>query len=344
MKKIFALLSTAVLTCSVAFAHVSNEYTIYDDTQYSEAKDELVQLRTLGVIPYTHGASIYGPQDILKKEELGYWTAQFFGKDDKKNEKDYVKEAIDMKLIDTDKGNATYTDVLTAYFGNGALKDKEMQEAIKGKEKKEITKEDFAILLGKFVDLDGKDNLLLKSGYQAGPKGKVESVITKEVKEGDTTFNTYQLVIGGVTYPVSHHPKILFGPVELEKWIGKEVETTWVLKAHPDENVEKEKGKKIKLTHGNEKHDEKAVQATVDTKKKDEKASNVSDLSIEFIQAKEGQFKTSEYAPIQKEGQKKDENKTENEKDEKGFPWALTIGGVIVVGLLGFVFASRRRS
>ena len=325
----------------MAFAHVSNEYTIYDDTQHSEAKVPLVQLRTLGVIPYAHGANIYGPQDILKKQELGYWTAQFFGKDDKKNEKDYVKEALDMKIIDSDKGNATYSDVLTAFFGKDAAKDKEMQEAIKGKEKKEITKEEFAILLGKFVQRDGKDSLLMKSGLQEGPKGKIDKVITKEVTEGETKFNTYQVEINGVTYPVSGHPKALYGPVELEKWVGKEIQTTWVLKATQGEDVMKGKDQKVKLTHGNEKHDEKAVKTT-DTKAPNTKAPNTSELSIEFIQAKEGQFKTSEYAPIQQEGQKKNAEKTE--KDEKKFPWALTIGGVVVVGLLGFVIASRKRS
>lgn len=229
IKKIITFFSATLLTCSIAFAHVSNEYTVYDDMNYSKAKEDVLKLKALGVIPYTEGATIYSPSDILTKSELGYWAAQFLTKSDEpKTEKDYINLAINLEIVADEKGNATYNDVITAYFGKEAVKDKDIQEFVNKKGKETINKEEFALLLGQLIERKEKTGLFIKSGMQKGPSGVIESVKTESVTESDSTYSVYKVTIGGQEYPLNHHPKVVYGPTDIESWQGREVAQTWL--------------------------------------------------------------------------------------------------------------------
>jgi len=314
MKKIVGLVTAVFLSVTIASAHVSNEYTIYDDTQHSEIKEDLTKLRTLGVIPYKEGASVYGPQDALNKEELGYWAAQFLIKSDKTlSEAEYVRQAVDLKLIDKKEGAATYQDVIQAYFDKNELKASDVKAAIKGKEKEEITKEELAQLLGKLIDRKSGDGLFMKSGLQKGPTGVIEKVSSKKVTEGKTSFETYTFTIDGQKYPVAAHVKVLHGPTDLSLWKGKEVSLTWI----GTETAHEHSGTPSEKTDETTENEEVSV-------------------AIEFIQAKDGAFKKSEYAPVQF---KNDTVKVE----KKEFPWVLIGGIVVAILLIAIIIRSRKR-
>ncbi|PGK51379.1 hypothetical protein CN918_26675 [Priestia megaterium] len=314
MKKVIGLLTAALMTVTFASAHVSNEYTIYDDTQQSDIKEDLTKLRTIGAIPFTEGASVYGPQDVLDKKELGYWAAQFLIKSDKElSEADYLQQAIDLKLIDEKDGPATYQDVIKAYFDKDTLTDDDVKKAINGKEKEEITKEEVAKLLGKLIDRKSNDGLFMKSGLQEGPSGVIKKVTSKKVTEGDTSYETYAFTIDGQKYPVAAHVKVLHGPTDLSLWKGKEISLSWI------------------GTESAHEHESDQTTDSKDTTKEEE-----STVALEFIQAKDGAFKKSEYAPTKLKVDKVVEEK-------KDFPWVLVVGIVIAVGLVVIIIRSRKR-
>lgn len=231
MKKYLLVFTALLMTCSIAFAHVTNENTIFDDTKNSNAKDDLVYLRTLNVIPPVEtGANVYMPQDLLTKKDLGYWAAQFSNNDGKTDENGYVSLALKNHLIDSQDGNASYQDVITAFFGKNALQDADIQKLIKGKENNALTKEDAALLLGQLINRPNHDGLFDKAGFKEGPTGTITKVFTgKETEDGDT-FTTYTFVVDGKKIVLDHHVKALHGPTTLENWAGKKLNETWISK------------------------------------------------------------------------------------------------------------------
>jgi hypothetical protein len=231
MKKIGILLTFVILLAgSTVSAHVSNEKTIYDDIEFSEAKEEIVYLRGLNVIAHERGANLFKPQEKLTKQELAFWVATYkkLGGHDASKE-DLQKAAVDQALIDSLDGNATYKDVNKAYFdGKAPLENADA----------ELTKEDFAQYMGIFLTekVDGK-TLFDMAGYEPGPSGVVEKVEFETEGEGDSAYKVFRYTIGGRVYQLSQHPKILNGPVDLGVWEGKEIEESWLASGHGEEKV-----------------------------------------------------------------------------------------------------------
>jgi hypothetical protein len=56
-----------MLISQKGFAHVTNESNIYDDIEFSEAKEEILLLRGLNIIPYESGAQLFRPKEMLKR-------------------------------------------------------------------------------------------------------------------------------------------------------------------------------------------------------------------------------------------------------------------------------------
>lgn len=214
-----------LLFSSTAWAHVSNEKTIYDDIQLSEAKEEIVYLRGLNVIAYEKGANLFKPQDKLTKGELAFWVAtykQLGGHETMKEE--LQKAAVDKGFIHSLEGNATYADVNNAYFAGKATVEHPQAE---------LTKEEFALFMGKYLTekVDGK-TLFETVGYEPGPTGVVEKVSFEMAGEGDNQYKVFRFQVGGKEYQVSQHPKILYGPVDLSVWEGKKIKESWLTGGH----------------------------------------------------------------------------------------------------------------
>jgi hypothetical protein len=231
MKKIGILLAFVILLfSSTVSAHVVNEKTIYDDIEFSEAKEEIVYLRGLDMIAHERGALLFKPQEKLTKLELAFWVATYKklgGHDASKEE--LQKAAVEKGLIDSLEGDATYEDVNKAYFNGKAPVETAGAE---------LTKEDFVQYMGTFLTekVDGK-TLFDMAGYEPGPSGVVEKVEFETEGEGDSAYKVFRYTIGGTTYQVSQHPKILNGPVDLGVWEGKEIEESWLASGHDEEKV-----------------------------------------------------------------------------------------------------------
>lgn len=231
MKKVFMFVSLfTLLFSSSVYAHVTNEKTIYDDIEFSEAKEEIVYLRGLNAIAHERGAHLFKPQDKLTKAELAFWAATFnkLGGHDTKTE-DLQKAALENGLIDALEGNATYADVNNAYFVRKAPVEKPVSE---------LTKEEFALFMGQFlkVKVDGQ-TLFDMAGYDPGPSGIVEKVSFEMEGEGENAYKVFSYTIDGKEYQVSSHPKILYGPVDLSAWEGKKIGESWLSGGHGHEKV-----------------------------------------------------------------------------------------------------------
>jgi hypothetical protein len=126
-----------------------------------------------------------------------------------------VKElAIEHDLISSLEGYATVADISKAYFDGQLVKDN-----MNG----ELTREEFALLLGNYFnkEIHGK-TLFDKAGFIEGPTGLIEEVYSERVgeAEAEAAYDVFQIVINGNTYQLHHHPKILNGPIDARNWHG----------------------------------------------------------------------------------------------------------------------------
>ncbi|WLD94523.1 hypothetical protein [Alkalihalobacillus sp. AL-G] len=230
MKKVilFLLLFTFALGSSVS-AHVTNEKTLYDDIQFSKAKEEIVYLRGLDVIPYEHGVKLYKPNEKLTNKDLAFWASSFKGAaaEDAKRE-DIEKTALKNGIVDSLDGNATYADVNQAYFnGHAAVSNPD----------RTLTREEFALFMGEFFNtkVNGK-TLFDMSHAEQGPNGNIEKVKMEKEGRGEDVTKVFHFTIDGQEYKVSPHPKMLYGPTDLSQWEGKKVKDSWLM-GHGDEEV-----------------------------------------------------------------------------------------------------------
>lgn len=220
--RIFIILIIALpLFGSYVSAHVTNEKTIYDDIEFSDAKEQIIYLRGLNIISPPQGANLYKPQEKLTMAELAYWVAAFkkLGGHEAKTE-DLQKSAVERGLVDSLEGNATYADINLAYFNGKAMVEKPEEE---------LSKEEFALFMGNFLNekVDGI-TLFDMASYEPGPVGIVEKVSFEMEGKGKEAYKVFRFTMNGVEYQVSKHPKIIYGPVDLGEWEGKEIEESWL--------------------------------------------------------------------------------------------------------------------
>jgi len=208
MKKVLTVIAASFIAfTTTSYAHITNENTIYEDVEYSQAKEQLVALRSINAIGYESGANVFEPQKKLTKLDLAFHVSTFYALGGDEEESTLTKEqtaqlAVDKGYVDSLEGNATYQDVNKAYF-DGKIDLKE--------EKKELTKEEFVF----FLTYDLKD-LLTKAHVTEGPTGTVDSV--KVAGEEEITF-----VVDGKSYAFYGHGKVINGPVDLTQWKGKKI-------------------------------------------------------------------------------------------------------------------------
>lgn len=303
MKKIIVLLTLLSLFFSTAIlAHVSNEKTLYDDIEFSEAKEEIVYLRGLNVIAYEHGAHLFKPQQQLTKEDLAFWVGTFKGLGSHEADKEEIKDlALDQGLVDSLQGSATYEDVNQAYF-DGFVQTEKSQE--------KLTREEFAIFMGQFLEESVNQKTLFDmAGYEKGPSGVIEKVISETEGEGDEAYKIFSFSIDGKEYQVSKHPKILYGPVDLGVWEGKEIKKSWFAPGHGDKKLLEI----IVVNKGEFSDKEIANENTKETHTNQSVNHNPSDQKDEVV-----------------------------EQPEKAFPIVPVIGIVLLVVIFGWLFMRKK--
>jgi len=171
----------------------------------------------------------------------------------------------------------------------------------------ELTKEEFALFMGRFLteEVEGK-TLFDKAGYEPGPSGTIEQVSFVMEGEGEKAYKVFTYKINGETVQVSKHPKILYGLVDLSAWEGKQIATSWMMTG--------ENGKK----------------------------------EVQIIEAGEGQFTEDEIAA---QGGKEEASQaiqasateqTQVSTEERGFPIVPTVGGILLLTILGWLFMKKK--
>jgi hypothetical protein len=303
MKKTLLLLTLMfMLFGQVAMAHVANEKTLYDDIEFSQAKEQIVYLRGIDAIAYESGVKLFQPQEILSKAELAFWAGTFKGLGGHDSQKEDVQNAVlEQGVIDALEGNATYADVNKAYFdGKADL------EGLEG----ELTKEEFALFMGQFLTdtVDGK-TLLDMAGAAPGPVGIIEQVRVEEEGAGEDKTTTYFFTVDGKEFEVSSHPKMLYGPVDLTQWEQKEIEDAWLI-TQGDQSILQI----VALKEGQFTDDEVAGQTTEEKNKQTEQVDGA---------------QTKEEAP-------------DNTEETGGFPVVPVVGGIILIVIVGWLLLKKK--
>lgn len=223
MKRIAVMIFVLMMLLpAAAQAHIVNESNLYDDIAFSEARENIVYLSGLGVIPYEHGAPLFKPKDKLSRSDLAYWAGSFRGLGAQQSDPQAVRQAVLAEGgVPSLDGNATVRDVNQAYFQGRA--------ELNGSE--ELTREQFASLMAVYLTTKVNGQTLFEqAGYSPGPSGTVEAVAMKESQGADgKTVRTYAVTIQGVTLELSEHPRILYAPVDPGLWKGKSIRESWVM-------------------------------------------------------------------------------------------------------------------
>ncbi|UCZ54086.1 hypothetical protein LGQ02_04705 [Bacillus shivajii] len=323
-KRIFLLTIIFTLLFSLrGFAHVENEATIYDDIELSDAKEEIVILRALNVIPFESGANLYRPQEILTRADLAHWAASFKGleveghSDDQSHDghghshgssqspEEYQQLALEEGLVEDLDGNATYEDIARAYFGDADVELDEIGE--------EVTREDFAIFMGEFFDEEvNGGTLFYAADFIEGPVGKIEAVEADRVGEAESAYDRFRITVDGKDYQIHHHPKVFNGAVDARAWEGRYLVQSW----YSDE----EEGLEILLID-----DEMAADDIVD----DESGDNTEEGELEQV------------ASDITEEQPSEEN-VDEEEESADFPMFIVIIGALLAVVLGWLFMKKK--
>ncbi|MDI3327268.1 MAG: hypothetical protein QJR06_01825 [Alicyclobacillaceae bacterium] len=313
MKKLWAILSLClfmVLFSSTVHAHVTNEKTLFDDIEFSKAKEQIVYLAGIGVIGYEEGTPLYKPLEKLDKGTLAFYAGKFKRLTSEAGKEEIQQAALQHGLVDSLKGEATYADVNKAFFDGKAPMDNPQGT---------LTKEEFAIYLGRFLKepVNGK-TLLEMAGLEPGPSGKVEKVNVEE-QEGN---KSYQLQIGGKVYVLAHHPKVMYVPVDPSQWEGKTIRESWVF-ANGGEHEESHAG--------HEEHGE------------------IPRESLQIIVFDSGQFTSEAVASQPTSAQTRNgqdttfgQNATASAVQGGSFPFIPVIGGLVLLTIIVWLFVRRK--
>jgi hypothetical protein len=227
------MIALVLLLPSAASAHVVNDQTIYEDIQYSAVKEQIVILSGLGVIASEHGASLFRPNEKLTRMELALWAGTFLKLTDADAAaQDITKAAWDKGIITSLQGNATYQDANQAYFQG---------QAKAAQPDAEMTREAFISFMASYLDqkINGK-TLYERAGCSPGASGLIEAVTQQEVKDAKGSVSkVYILQINGKKLVLGAHPKIIHASVDPAQWKGKNIVSSWLMKAEgADEQVQ----------------------------------------------------------------------------------------------------------
>ena len=190
MKKIGLLLALSLLIAGQAFAHVTNERTVYSDIALSEAASDILLLDLLGVISAEGGSQEFRPRDPLLVSEFAAWMETF-------------SAAAPLPVFA--EGEGVDYGLVNRILFSGQL-NVEKSEGI-------ITREAFATFTADHaeVEIEGV-SLIERAGFEQGPDGKITAV-----KKAD---GGYILEIEGTEYRLGTHPRIASDSTDPAVWEG----------------------------------------------------------------------------------------------------------------------------
>lgn len=202
-----------MFSSSVAFAHIESAKTQFPDLESSPQASDVMFLVGLDVIPQT---PVYEPDQKLSLKDLASWAAlagNLGVGGETPNIDQLAQKAENKGLVSSLNGTATYQDINKAIF-QGQL------SLSTSKAKESPTKAQAAAFVMAHVKdkINGK-SLMDRKGAGTGPSGKVTKVTING--KGDDAPTDFE--IGGKTYHIYEHAKVMNGPVDLSQWEGLSV-------------------------------------------------------------------------------------------------------------------------
>lgn len=241
-RQLFALILMVIICGSLltpTYAHVTNSNNIYDDIEFSPAKEAIVELRALNIIPYEGGSGLFKPQNKLTRSDLAFWAGSLTAPDATQMERNELEQFIlNQGQLQTLEGNATLEDIISVYWKGNLPVSEELDQ--------EFTREQFSSWMLEHIHtvVDGA-SLFERIGVTQGPSGIIEKVESETVTEEQSKYHIYYIYVDGQRYPLNNHPKIIGGSTDLTIWEGKELEESWL-----DPESEEPKLSFLKLKEG----------------------------------------------------------------------------------------------
>lgn len=208
--RVVIVAATLLLAASPAWAHITNQSTLYPDIGGSPQSRQIVLLTALGVIPET---PTFNPNQLLTRTDLAAWAALT-------HHAAPGGESPDLATLEqkgtqwvSGSGNATAADIDQAIF-DGWLPLRNPDQ--------EFTKAEAA----GFIAAHLSPALLNQLDAQLGPTGVITQVKTGVSPDGDTSY-TFQ--IGGRWYPCYDHVMVI-GSTDLSTWLHAELTHSYLRK------------------------------------------------------------------------------------------------------------------
>ena len=187
-------------------AHILNEATQFSDIKSSDARFDIMMLIAAGVLPQ---GKTFGPDQPLTRRDLASWVAvtNGFGGGEKADPDALAGAALKAGAVDSLEGNATYGDLLKAFFAEGEVKVEARGNTPTKGEAAGLLASNFSTLLGRL-------------SVTEGPRGAVSAVEAKTAANGS---KIYLITIGNTTAPAYGHARVANGPTDFSKWQGMTV-------------------------------------------------------------------------------------------------------------------------
>jgi hypothetical protein len=208
----------AVFGFTVAFAHTTNEASLFSDIESSESRFDIVALTAIGIIPQT---ARFEPDQPMSRKNLAIWSALLnnLGPGGEAPDTEALANAaLAQGLLESFAGNATYAEINTIFFEGQLLV--EQPEATP-------TKAQAASYIASMLATPAGESLLVKRGLEAGPVGEVLGVESRMNPDGGST---YYLAIGDLVLPMYAHGRVANGPTDLLQWRGRDVRRSFIRK------------------------------------------------------------------------------------------------------------------
>lgn len=208
--KVVGLVATLLLAASPAWAHITNQDTLFPDIAQTPQSREIVLLTALGVIPET---PTFGPNQVLTRTELAAWAALTHHAAQGGESPDIATLKQKGTQWVSGSGNATAADINLAIFDDWLpLRDPGQQ----------FTKAEAA----GFIAAHLSPALLKQLDAQPGPTGVITRVKTGTSPDGDTS---YTFEIGGQWYPCYDHVMVI-GSTDLSTWLHTDLARSYLRK------------------------------------------------------------------------------------------------------------------
>ncbi len=291
----------------VAYAHTMDKSMLFSDVPETAPNvQDIMVLHSIGLLGYNGQDMALNPTEKLSRKDFAGWVGGYFGLEGTTVD-ELAQAAKNEDYVSSLEGDITYKEINTALFHHKLTLEK--PDAT-------LTKEEYISFLSENLDVDmGGHTLIQMGGFTEGPTGTIEDVVT-----GDETG----VVIGGITYMLSGHPRIFADSTDAKSWVGQTLEKS-ILTSDGGHQHDRD-------DHGDSHHEEQTSNTP----------------TLQYIQIKSNTQATSDDTKVVQsvnatpKEQQQSAAATDNTTSSTSTVWIVAVILLLVV-IIGFVFMKRKK-